>query len=150
MKTCSRCGQTKPLAAFLFERRRQRHTARCSKCNVEKAREYRQKNPDFEKRRYQRVKSETRERHLIKKYGVSLADYARMLERQQGLCAICGVREETQHKGVFHIDHCHKTGIVRGLLCRGCNHMLGVVRDDPAILDRAISYLAAHSASSHK
>jgi hypothetical protein len=102
---------------------------------------WRRSKPDYEKARYQCAKIETRERHLVRKYKVSLSDYKQMLTAQGGRCAICGAPEEQQFKGVFHVDHCHATGRVRGLLCRGCNHMLGVVKDDPAILQRAINYL---------
>lgn len=77
----------------------------------------------------------------MRKYGINLSDYQRMLEQQEGICAICSAPEAEQFKGVFHVDHCHTTGQVRGLLCRGCNHMLGVVGDDPHKLLRAITYL---------
>jgi hypothetical protein len=83
----------------------------------------------------------------VRKYGVTLADYQAMLEAQGGNCAICHALEADQFKGVFHVDHCHATGAVRGLLCRGCNHMLGVVGDDPAILQRAIAYLVPQVAA---
>lgn len=142
MKTCPRCRTTKPLTEFWVRRTRGgAPSSRCKDCSRDAQREWRRKQPEYDKRRYQAVKVETRERHLIRKYGVSLADYDAMLEAQGGKCAICHTTPDTQRYGVFHVDHCHSTGAVRGLLCRGCNHMLGVVGDDPAALRRAIEYL---------
>jgi hypothetical protein len=77
----------------------------------------------------------------VRKYGVTLADYDAMLAAQGGKCAVCLTTPDTQRYGVFHVDHCHTSGAVRGLLCRGCNNVLGVVNDDPAALARAIAYL---------
>jgi len=141
MKLCTGCQTEKPLADFWMDRQRGKPKSRCKSCTVEAARAWRKRRPGYEKARYERCRTETRERHLIRKYGVSLTDYDRMLAGQDGKCAICGRTEDTQHNGVFHVDHCHKTGAVRGLLCRGCNHVLGHVGDDPEVLKRAIEYL---------
>lgn len=141
MKTCTGCEKELPLDSFLFEPRRGRHMARCKSCRTAAQRRWRNGKPTYERERYEQDKVRTRERHLVRKYGVDLAQYAEMLERQGGRCAICHTPESEQFKGVFHVDHCHATGVVRGLLCRGCNHMLGVVGDDPAKLLRAVEYL---------
>ena len=142
MKKCPRCEQTKPLTEYHVRKSRGGQPAsRCKSCSRDAHREWRRKQPDYDKRRYQVVKVETRERHLVRKYGVGLADYNAMLAAQGGKCAICYATEASQRYGVLHVDHCHKTGAVRGLLCRGCNHMLGVVNDEPAALARAIAYL---------
>ena len=142
MKTCTICKAEKPASEFWPDRRRMNGLmARCKACNTEQARAYRNARPNYHKDAYQKNKTATRERHLVRKYGVTLADYQVMLEAQGGNCAICRKPEAHQFKGVFHVDHDHATGAVRGLLCRGCNHMLGVVGDDPAILARAIRYL---------
>lgn len=142
MKTCPSCRQLKPLSEFHIRKTRGGQPAsRCKPCSREAQRAWRKTQPDYDKRRYQVVKVETRERHLVRKYGVTLADYDVMLEAQDGKCAICQTTPETQRYGVFHVDHCHATGAVRGLLCRGCNNVLGVVNDDPQALARAIAYL---------
>lgn len=147
MKTCTRCKQSKPDSAFWIDRRRNKLKSVCKECSPAQAREWRARNPGFEKERYQREKVAVRERHLVRKYGVTLADYDAMLKAQGGKCAICWAPESAQFKGVFHVDHCHATGAVRGLLCRGCNHMLGVVGDDPEVLRRAIAYLVPQVAA---
>ena len=140
-KICTRCGETKPLASFVMDHRRGQRKSRCLSCTSAAAKEWRKRNPNYEKQRYQADRLGTRERHLIRKYKVALVDYERMLKQQNGCCAICNASEASQHKGVFHVDHCHATGRVRGLLCRGCNHILGHVKDDPEVLEAAIAYL---------
>lgn len=131
----------RPLDCFLYEARRGRHMSLCKDCRTAAQRAWREGKPTYERERYAKDKTAARERHLVRKYGVTLADYQAMLESQGGNCAICHSPEAEQFKGVFHVDHCHTTGAVRGLLCRGCNHMLGVVGDAPEKLLRAIKYL---------
>lgn len=147
MKICTKCHAEKDESDFWIDRRRNRPKSTCKACGPVLAREWRARNPGFEKARYQRERVATRERHLVRKYGVTLADYDAMLQAQDGKCAICLSPESAQYKGVFHVDHCHATGAVRGLLCRGCNHMLGSVGDDPAVLRRAIAYLVPQVAA---
>ena len=72
-------------------------------------------------------------------YGIEPEEYLMMHEDQQGMCAICGEKPNT--KRGLHLDHCHDTGIVRGLLCHGCNTGLGSFQDDPERLSKAIDYL---------
>lgn len=75
----------------------------------------------------------------MKKYGITVEDYVRMLVEQNGRCAIC--LSEYPGPNAFHVDHDHATGKVRGLLCTRCNPGLGYFRDDPELLARAIEYL---------
>jgi hypothetical protein len=76
-----------------------------------------------------------------RKHGVGYAEYLAMLDAQGGVCAICG---GTTQRGLS-LDHDHATGQVRGLLCDRCNPMLGYARDDIAVLQAAIEYLAKWS-----
>ncbi len=78
------------------------------------------------------------------RYGLTIGEYKEMLERQGGVCAIC----KREPQGTFHIDHCHGTGAVRGLLCGSCNKALGLFKDDPDILLRASDYLRVAAAAS--
>jgi Recombination endonuclease VII len=80
----------------------------------------------------------------LKRFGITLADYEAILDIQGGLCAICGKSEVMKRNGRITwlcVDHDHKTGKVRGLLCKHCNVMIGHGRDDPALLRSAIAYL---------
>jgi hypothetical protein len=81
-----------------------------------------------------------REKNLKKWYGITLADYNRMFEEQNGCCLICGVHQ-SEVKKTFNVDHDHETGEVRGLLCNMCNSGLGLFRDDPTLVQRALDYL---------
>lgn len=73
-----------------------------------------------------------------KKYGISVDEYEKMRERQGDACDIC------QRRTQFCIDHDHKTKIVRGLLCRLCNQMIGKYWEDPVLFERAAQYLRKH------
>ena len=140
-KKCTRCGVIRPICDFWRSRTEDRIKSHCRVCTAAASKAWRKRQPDYEKNRYANSRVETRERHLVRKYGVSLVDYERMLADQDSRCAICHCEPSSQSHGVFHVDHCHKTGAVRGLLCRGCNHVLGHLKDDRNSLERAITYL---------
>lgn len=82
------------------------------------------------------VKRYRREAGLRAQYGISVQDYERMYEAQAGRCGICGEVPER-----IVVDHCHATGVVRGLLCSPCNVALGGFRDRVDLLDAAKAYL---------
>ena len=90
-----------------------------------------------------RYKSDLNLAHTLRNYGLSVADYDRMLSAQGGRCAIC--RSGTpQGRGRWHIDHDHITNQVRGLLCNNCNRGIGFLADDPETIKRAWAYVAKH------
>lgn len=74
------------------------------------------------------------------RYGVTPEKYAEMYVKQDGRCAICGVHEDELPKQLG-IDHCHETGLIRGLLCDPCNNGIGRFKDDPELLQKAAKYL---------
>jgi Recombination endonuclease VII len=74
--------------------------------------------------------------YRLYKYGLSTQQYEHLIQKQRGLCAIC---EKLLNKP--HIDHCHLTGRVRGLLCKDCNNALGLFREDVKIMRSAIDYI---------
>jgi hypothetical protein len=78
-------------------------------------------------------------RAQLKRYGISPAEYDALLAKQGGACAICRKRSKQR----LCVDHCHVTGMVRGLLCKECNGALGYLRDDQASLVAALAYLGA-------
>lgn len=111
-------------------------------------RDFLKKNPDKAKKYY---KTKTKEQHLRymlnQNYKITLEDYNKMSEKQGGVCKICGCRDvRIDRDGKSRIqrlavDHCHKSGKIRGLLCSGCNGGLGLLRDDVYILKKALDYL---------
>jgi hypothetical protein len=72
-------------------------------------------------------------------YGLTIEEFNKMYEDQGGSCAIC---QRTDRPLV--VDHDHKTGKKRALLCNGCNHGLGRFADDPALLRKAADYVEEH------
>lgn len=78
---------------------------------------------------------------LKAKYGITAAEFDTMLAAQGGGCAVCGTTEPPGRGQRFHVDHCHSTGRVRGLLCNECNVGLGKFKDSTDLLRRAAEYL---------
>ena len=87
------------------------------------------------------VKTKARGYQLKESYGMTEADYRFMLEFQNNSCAICKTITPTGKWKVFAVDHCHKTGKVRGLLCNECNRGMGLLKDDAFLLRKAAEYL---------
>jgi hypothetical protein len=85
--------------------------------------------------------------NLKRHFGLTLQEYEEMERAQGGACAVCGKPEHVVDKAGrlrnLAVDHCHKTGKIRGLLCTNCNKALGHFKDDPVLLQRAIEYLSA-------
>lgn len=110
-------------------------------------REWRKKNPDkckiYDERRDKEV---VREQAWQRRYGITRDDYNKLLDEQEGKCAICSTTE-IGRKGHthFHVDHCHTTGKVRGLLCDLCNRGLGYFKDSEETLTKAASYLEKYN-----
>lgn len=88
-----------------------------------------------------------RNHHIKKTYGITAEQFERMLQDQGGVCAICRrLPNGTNHvERNLVIDHCHKTGKVRGLLCNNCNAGMGIIGDSVEHLEAALSYLRAYT-----
>jgi len=115
-RLCVFCDRYKPLDEFYTNSHR--HRSRCKPCErtVVVARKMRQR------------------------FNLTIDEYDKMLENQQGKCAICGGGREKQ-KYKFAVDHCHATGKIRGILCTNCNAGLGFFKDNPQSLTNALTYL---------
>jgi Recombination endonuclease VII len=118
----------------------------------ESARQWRAKNPDKireAKRRCYKANPETyklqvRRSLLKRKYGLTLEQYDDLFAKQGHCCAVCKATEPGSSKG-WHLDHCHETGYLRGILCNHCNLMLGYAKDSKTTLANAIKYLCEAS-----
>ena len=141
MKRCTQCARDLPLERFAKSGKYLR--SNCKDCGNattraygaankarrnERLREWRKANPDAARAKDFRAR-------LKRKYGMTPADLEAMRHAHDGRCAICGVA------GDLNIDHCHRTGRVRGLLCASCNTFLGRVEANPTILVKMRSYL---------
>ncbi|MEW2523967.1 endonuclease VII domain-containing protein [Streptomyces sp. NPDC047071] len=113
-KRCPRCEEVKPHSEWeLNATSSDGYSSYCKPCRAERNRR------DYFKRTY----------------GITIEDRDEMIAEQKGLCVICLKTPPA------HVDHCHETGRVRGVLCFNCNSAIGKLGDDPDALRRAISYL---------
>lgn len=137
MKRCGRCGELKPFAEFKrAPRNRDGLTLWCVECKADYDREFR--STPYHKAK----KQEQHRRKKLARYGMTPEDYEEMRESQEGLCAIC--KKPPSYKPPAHglvVDHDHRTGYVRGLLCFKCNAGLGSFNDDFMLLHEAKEYL---------
>lgn len=101
---------------------------------------YRLKNKEKIKIDNQKYRDRKRNLRLKKMFNITLEDYNLLRERQNFMCKICAKNEIELGKSLF-IDHSHKTGKIRGLLCHKCNIVLGMSDDDSDTLQNAIKYL---------
>jgi hypothetical protein len=92
------------------------------------------------KRYYAEHKEDVLWKNRAKKFGLTQAGFDALLVVQRGACAICCERLDPKSRHT-HVDHDHKTGKVRGLLCNHCNRMLGAAFDSPERLLMAVRYL---------
>lgn len=167
MKQCQKCHQQRSKNNFHRDSKSKDGLfAYCKKCSWEITKNWRLKNKEkvnqnrkiyyqkhkkqlFLKRKERDAKNSEignlrrkwNRTYRLKKYGITLNDYQKMLISQSTKCAICGIfiTDDTAK-----IDHCHKTGKIRGLLCNRCNVSLGHLEKsfkDNGLLDKAIAYL---------
>jgi hypothetical protein len=76
-----------------------------------------------------------------KDFGITIDEYEIMYIKQNGICLICRQKENSKR---LSVDHCHTTGIVRGLLCGNCNRGLGLFKDNEDSLFRALEYIKSY------
>jgi hypothetical protein len=127
-KWCPDCGAVLPLSDFVRTvASASGYSAYCKPCHNTRSRASREKVGG------------SRSYHLTRRYGMTAAEADYLLDRQQGLCAICKAAP------AVHVDHDHETGAVRALLCFNCNGGLGQFRDDPLLLHAAAYYVQFHT-----
>jgi hypothetical protein len=133
IKVCSKCKIEKSLTEFhKATKSKDGYNCYCKFCNKLNSASYRVTNPN-----------KARSAELKRLYGITLNDYLEILEAQNGRCAICGT-DVPGGKGAFHVDHCHTSNKVRGLLCHHCNVGIGNFKDNISTLASAILYLSEH------
>lgn len=158
MKTCSKCGEDKQPSDFYGK------MTVCKVCHGKRSRQWAKVHPDkvtksrkkwqaankdksvaaardWQRRNPERVKIAQRSR-LLKSYGLTEADYDRMMIEQNGCCEVCFVPFENDTK--ICVDHDHVTHAVRGLLHDSCNRGIGLLGDNEETLRRAADYVARH------
>ena len=139
MKTCSKCGQSKPEDDFYVGK------AQCKVCRCVASRKYQEANAAKlrEQRRERHEAHPEKRREISRKaglkhhYGITPDQWQQMFDAQNGRCAICGT--DAPGKKAFNVDHCHESGWVRGLVCAPCNS--GQFSLDTYILYSAVEYM---------
>lgn len=169
-KHCGGCNQSKPVSQFGRRKLSgDGLQTQCKKCmtqaaldwrarHPEKKDEYREKGNECNRKRYatdpvrrqgvkdnarkwkeaqppEKISRMTRNARLLREYGISQADFERMAAEQNHRCLICHKEKD------LAVDHCHRTGVVRGLLCHNCNKGIGHFFEDVETIKRAIEYI---------
>ena len=128
-RVCNVCRIEKNISEFYGGR------YKCKNCVNAAARKIRTHDPE----RYARYKKRHNEYMKESRYGITQEEFNSMLVDQNNMCKICNT--EFKSTKDTHIDHCHDTNIVRGLLCNNCNLALGQFNDNTDNMDNAIRYL---------
>ena len=153
LKACKSCSHEQDVKNF------QKGSYNCNKCRaeVEKNRRARNRNPLTEVQKEARRESSrkwrrnnlekailmSRNTDYKRKYGITIDDYNMMLELQSGVCAICSQECKTEKN--LAVDHDHKNGQIRALLCKNCNTGLGSFNDNIENMQKAIDYVKSYS-----
>lgn len=130
-RTCCRCGVSYPATTEFFYARKNRPSGLRYSCKVCDN----QYNKVYNNLHKTEAALYNKAHHLQKFYGLTIEEHSKLFNEQNGKCAICS--RETE----LYVDHCHITGIVRGLLCSKCNFGLGQFQDKIELLKKAIKYL---------
>lgn len=130
-KRCKGCHEVKELDQF--HARPNRASGRDSRCKQCRSEESKQRNSNPEKQ------ARNRDNKYRQKYGIGEEEVEAMRQAQGNCCAICGKQPPR-----LNVDHDHKTGAVRSLLCLNCNALLGHCDDEISVLQNAIAYIERH------
>ena len=169
MKICTKCKKLKSVKKFYTDKYRlDGYTYHCKLCYKKYRKLYKNERAIYHKKYYHKNKLkyikkslEWRRKNKIKlqkyhykynkkyrlqKYNLNLQGYFRILKKQHGVCAICNKKQtrrgnNTNKLYLLDVDHNHKTGKIRGLLCGNCNKAIGLFNENILIFQNAIRYL---------
>src|SRR5262245_45851272 len=134
---CKDCGTLLLGLNSVFMGAGRSHHNRCKFCYTAYQKQWVAENPF--KRRYTNLKNKLKDR-----FNLSEAEYAELIELHQNACAICR-RPESIKGRMLAVDHDHKTGKIRGLLCHGCNVALGHLKEDENLIWNMLEYIKKHA-----
>lgn len=154
-RTCCICKTEKKITEFSKDKHDPTgYTYSCKVCRREKSKKWYKENPDkvrkliddtkdYRKQYYSRpdVKLRHRLTRVKREFGLEPEEYLKMFEEQNHKCFICGNEETSVKNKNLSVDHCHKTGKIRALLCNRCNTGIGQFEDNPELLLKAFNYL---------
>lgn len=134
MKICKRCKIAKEINSFHLDKRHGKPRSYCKICQHEINSQWRKQNKEKVRDQNKKDQLKFKLRHVYK-----ITDYEleKLIQKANGRCMIC------EKQSALHIDHCHISGQVRGLLCRSCNLAIGLLGDNTNTLKKCIDYLAS-------
>lgn len=146
-KICTRCNKEKPLSEFY--KTKHNKVGVIAECKVCKRTYTMQRwqgiksNPVLHEKEKERCRKNSRRWSLKEDYGLTIEDWNKLFKKQQGCCAICG-KHQSEFEEVLCVDHRHSDDKVRGLLCRKCNMVLGLVDESNTIIQGMLEYVKKH------
>lgn len=164
MKKCSKCNEDKPLTLFYKDKNgKGGHRAVCADCDIRKAKIWNVSNKEAHVEHERRHRTDNKDSVKSNKqkyitnnpksiknsalkfsYGITIEQYQVMLKSQQESCAICNINQSELTKALC-VDHCHKTGKIRALLCRQCNSALGFIKENIEAAQKLVEYIKIHN-----
>jgi len=143
-RVCNKCNIEKPVSEFAKRNSRKRaYQYACKECNRNHRNLHKDETKLYMKGYYQDNKERCSDRMKFWLYGITPEDYDALYKKQNGCCALCG-RHQSELTKSLCIDHDHKTGKTRGLLCLSCNRGVGYLQDDAELCLAAYNYLRKH------
>jgi len=145
-KMCGKCKKNLPRAQFSPHRRMKSGLQTyCKKC----ARDWHHEHPDYVKKKNEEWRKNNpnygRNWLRLRIQGITPEMVEELRNAQNNKCAGCGMVFENSKTNIEHVDHCHSSGVIRGLLCRNCNIILGLCKDKTETLINLFNYLGKHS-----
>lgn len=131
-KICIGCEKSLPVTEYKNQGISKYRRSRCYPCH------------QLQKAEWSRRTNSARKGNLKSKYGLTLEQYDILVQKQQGVCAICKLPEKAIQRGKIcslSVDHCHRTGRVRALLCNNCNTSLGLLKENVDIVSSLYQYI---------
>ncbi len=130
-KSCTKCGRTQSLKSFPKNKQcRDGVRTVCKSCVSEYRKKWWENGGGKEKQR---------DTNLKRAYGIDSSEWQRLFELQKGCCVSCERHQSSMLKSL-HVDHCHKSGKVRALLCDRCNRALGIMDEDAVSIRKLAEY----------
>jgi len=150
MQTCNSCGQEKVLSEYYHKTIRDKPfvTKTCKECCRRKiADKIAKESPEQKRIRLDKMKTYAKNNAAVirkkswKAKGIDPDKAEAYYQSHHGTCDLCGLTDKGR---ALAVDHCHKTGIIRGMLCTNCNRAIGMFKDDPDLMIKAANYVRAN------
>lgn len=123
-----------------LEEQREYHKEYMKEYRAKMKTEQPEKYKEINKKANDTARGSTQDWYYGRKYGITKMDYDKLAESQLNKCDICGTHQDNLDR-LLDVDHCHKSGKIRGLLCRHCNLLIGHAKDSVETLKNAVEYL---------